>query len=116
MSNFPSPGQPAPAVALPGSDEATVSLQARSGPQGLALLFLHGTWCPVCVQQMVQFQRRYAAFQEKGVNLAVVARDNLDAARAYALSSDPPLPFPILADEQLQAARAFGMINESGTD
>ena len=99
-------GQPAPLFVLPDPvTGATVPLSQFAG-QDVLLLFLRGTWCPFCVQQLAVLKDNFATLQAARVAVvAVVCQSQLTVKLALSAS---PLPFPLLCDGSRAVAKAYG--------
>jgi peroxiredoxin len=85
------------------------ALPASCAAQRLVVAFLHGTWCPYCVRQLVRLARAHPALQAADVGLACILRDPVAAIYAYQVSAEPPLHFPLLADGEPSVARLYGV-------
>ena len=88
------------------------SLNDLSKKNGLVLSFIHGTWCPACVQQLVRSNKFAADLAAYEVAFVAVVNDALSHVNAFKLSSQPPLSFPLLADDPPQLAKTFGIFDE----
>ncbi len=99
--------QKIPSFELP--DAATgVSFESRSlaGSDAL-ILFLRGTWCPYCREQLRNLSDRFPILEKAGIRVVAISCQSEASLRAYVNSN--PLPFPLLADSSRLVARAFGV-------
>lgn len=100
---------PLPDFSLPDGNGMLHAPATLRGPNGLVVAFLHGTWCPYCVRQLVRLARAHQALATLGVGLACILRDPVAAIYAYQVSAEPPLHFPLLADGEPSVARLYGV-------
>lgn len=100
-------GDLAPDFAL--ADPATGATRRLQDSRGrdVLLIFLRGTWCPFCREQL----RVLCATQERldRAGIAVITVSCQTAASIGRFLAENPLPFPLLADERRQAAQAYGV-------
>lgn len=100
-------GQIAPDFALPDpATNKTERLSDRRG-QDVLLLFLRGTWCPFCREQLKVLSAAHDKLTAAGI--AVLAVSCQSAASIGRFVRGNPLPFPLLADERREVAKAFGV-------
>ena len=100
-------GTPLPAFAL--TDPATGKSFGTSDLIGAdaMVVFLRGTWCPYCREQLALMKERYSEIE--AAKIRVVAISCQSAASLARYLEGNPLPFPVLADESRGVARAFGV-------
>lgn len=100
-------GQVVPGFQLEDENGVIRSLDGLYGEHGLLLVFVRGTWCTQCVATMY-FLARYAKnITQLGVNIAIVAIDNVGALKAFKISASLPMNFPLLADEDETVHKDF---------
>ena len=99
-------GQSAPTFALPDPvTDTTVSLPDFAG-QDVLLVFLRGTWCPYCVEQLNVLKKNFTALQKARVAVVAVACQSQFTVKLFLGAS--PLPFPLLCDGSRAVAKAYG--------
>jgi peroxiredoxin len=99
---------PAPDWTLPGTDGAPVSLsQFRGRP--VVLLFYLGHGCVHCVEQLKTFGPVQPQFAERGITLAAISTDSVEALKNSLdlFPSDQSYPFTLLSDEGLDAFKQY---------
>lgn len=101
-------GHPAPDFTLQARGR-TYTLPQLLASQGLLLAFIHGTWCPACVDQLIRLRRRHRDYMNLNVQLAAIVGDQVAAVEAFEISAEPPLPFPLLADTDLTVSQTYGL-------
>ncbi|MEV9095156.1 redoxin domain-containing protein, partial [Klebsiella pneumoniae] len=79
----------------------SLEAQARRGP--VVLIFYRGTWCPYCVEQLIDVARLLPAFAQAGAAVAAIA-----PAAAMA-EAERLLGFPLLTDQGNRVARLYGL-------
>ncbi|MDB5057073.1 MAG: Alkyl hydroperoxide reductase subunit C-like protein [Chloroflexi bacterium] len=105
------PGTVAPALALPPSSHAAVSLADARGSR-VILVFYPVDWEPVSQEQLTLYQEYLAEFTRLGVVLLVVSTDHNWCHGAFARAAG--ITYPLLADSHPQGAmaRAYGVYDE----
>lgn len=93
-------------------DGKSVTLKEVSGEAGIVVGFLHGTYCPHCIQQLNRSNRIADRLREHGVGLAWVLQDNPSSITAYRLAAYPPPRFIMLADSEPSVGQHFGIPEE----
>ena len=63
-------GSSLPQFELQLSNQKTTTDGDLSQENGLVLAFLHGTWCPACIQQLTQLNRLAPDLEKHEVGLA----------------------------------------------
>ena len=122
MSTLPTP---ATAPSLPRINEPAPDFQAVSthGPIKLSdykgkwvVLFSHpADFTPVCSTEFAAFARRFADFEQRGVQLIGISIDSIYSHIAWVRSIesllDVKVKFPVIADLDTKVAQAYGMIH-----
>ncbi|MBC7806953.1 MAG: redoxin domain-containing protein [Akkermansiaceae bacterium] len=99
-------GKSAPAFVLPDPvTKDSVALESFAD-QDILLLFLRGTWCPFCVQQLQVLKDNFEKL--RGANVAVVAVVCQSQITVQLFLKGFPLPFPLLCDGSRAVAREYG--------
>jgi peroxiredoxin len=99
-------GKPAPAFALPDPlTDQSVALESFAG-QDVLLIFLRGTWCPFCVQQLQVLKDNFETLRRANVAVIAVVCQSRITVRLFLQAS--PLPFPLLCDGTRAVARNYG--------
>lgn len=102
-------GQAAPAFSVMNDAKQRVELADLLRDQNLLLVFIHGTWCPHCVQTIYRLRRTNNIFASAGVGIAVLAIDAPEALHIFRQSAEPAIPFPLLADEDEAVHHAYDL-------
>ncbi|MGE0145378.1 MAG: redoxin domain-containing protein, partial [Planctomycetota bacterium] len=100
--------QPAPSLALPATNGATIDLSSRRGKPTLVVFYL-GFGCLHCIEQLQAIAPRAAAFRDQGIEILAIGTDEVEDAAESLDALDPAerFPFPLLADPKLDAFRAW---------
>ncbi|MFM7321866.1 MAG: peroxiredoxin family protein [Armatimonadota bacterium] len=90
-------------------DPATGETFGTTGLNGsdVLLVFLRGTWCPFCREQLSLLRDRYPQLSSAGIRVVAISCQSAPSIARHLEAS--PLPFPLLADERREVARAFGV-------
>ena len=99
-------GLRAPEFALPDPISSnTVPLESYRG-QDVLLIFLRGTWCPYCVQQLQILKDNFDKLQAANTAVVGIVCQSQITVKLFLKSS--PLPFPLLCDGSRVIAKAYG--------
>jgi peroxiredoxin len=82
-----------------------MTLQQFAG-QDAIIVFLRGTWCPFCREQLAFLRDNYDSIARANVALIAIACQSRAGLKRYL--EENPMPFPVLADEKREAAKAYG--------
>lgn len=104
-------GTPLPDFQLIGLDERPVSLADIRGVNGTVIGFIHATWCPYCVRQLMRLNKVAPVLQEHGVGLVCVSHDPVAAIAAYEKTAQPPLRYHLLSDSEPSLGHAYGIFD-----
>lgn len=85
------------------------SLGELSGQAGVVIGFLHGTYCPHCLQQLNRSNRLADQLDEHQVKLVWFLRDEPHNIAAYQLAANPVPRFAILPDSSPSVGEHFGI-------
>lgn len=100
-------GQVAPHFSVVDDQKKPVHLEELTRHGNLLLAFIHGTWCPHCVQTIYRLRRAAATFAQEGIGIAVVAIDDPNTLSVFRQSAMPAIPFPLLADKDQAVHKAY---------
>ena len=100
-------GEPLPAFVLPDPATGTPFDSASLAGNDAMVLFLRGTWCPYCRQQLAVLAERFPVLEAAGIKVLAISCQSAASIRKFTDST--PLPFPLLADDKRQVAKAFGV-------
>jgi thiol-disulfide isomerase/thioredoxin len=89
------PGDPLPAIRLPGLDGKSVELAAIAPGRPL-LVNVWASWCGPCVEEMPELQRFAQAQGDAGVQVVGLALDTPEGVRDFLARI--PVDYPILLD------------------
>lgn len=94
-------------VRLNDPDGKQKTIRELSGESGVVLGFLHGTYCPACLQVLNRANFHAQQLSERGVKLAWVLQDKPTSIGAYRLAAQPAPRYELLADNDPSAAESF---------
>jgi peroxiredoxin len=100
-------GQIAPDFSAVDDQKKPVHLEELTRNSHLLLTFIHGTWCPHCVQTIYRLRRAASTFAQEGIGIAIVAVDDPNTLRIFRQSAVPAIPFPLLADKDQLIHKAY---------
>lgn len=80
--------------------------QLFSAPKPLLLVFYPGDDTPVCTAQLCDYRDNISAFQDLGINVVGISKD--DASSHQKFKEKHGLPFTLLTDSRCQVAEQFG--------
>lgn len=99
----------APTFILRDDTNQTRTLHTLMGEKGLLLVFVYGTYCPTCMETYMKLTKEHGNFQQRGINIAMVALDKWIISHTFKLSMKPQIPFTILSDEDGAIHKAYDM-------
>jgi peroxiredoxin Q/BCP len=100
-------GEAAPDFALPDPVTGkTVRLSEYAAGRDVLLIFLRGTWCPYCVEQLKVLTERHEQLTGCGIAVLAVVCQAQTTVRAFLKFR--PVPFPVLCDGSRATAKAYG--------
>jgi len=97
---------------LKDPDGKTITLSEITGQRGVVIGFLHGTYCPHCIQQLARSNRYADALGERGVAMVWVLEDQPVNVSTYRLAAQPPPRFTMLPDSKPSIKSRLGMAAE----
>lgn len=107
------PGDPMPALALPGRDGKTVQLPADFAGRPLLVNFW-ASWCAPCLREMPELERYSREQAGNGIQVVGIALDTPEAVDRFL--AQVPVGYPILldapggADASVQLGNARGVL------
>ena len=104
-----SPGDPAPAFALPTDDGATLSLADLKGTKVVRYVY-PAAMTPGCTTQACDFRDDLSAFSDAGYRVLGLSPD--EPAKLARFREKEGLTFPLLSDESKQTLTAYGAYGE----
>ncbi|MBO9718155.1 MAG: TlpA family protein disulfide reductase [Pseudoxanthomonas sp.] len=105
------PGDPLPAIRLPGLDGKFVELAAIAPGRPL-LVNVWASWCGPCMEEMPELQRFARAQGEGGVQVVGLALDTPEGVRDFL--ARVPVDYPILLDTPGPADASVWLGNTAG--
>lgn len=100
---------PVPDIALMDADGKPIHLKDLASQEGIVVGFLHGTYCPQCVQQLNRANRYVEALRPHHVSLAWVLADKPVNIVTWQLAAVPTPQFQMLPDSRPSVKRYFGI-------
>lgn len=100
-------GDQLPTFELPDPASGKIFDSRELAGSDALILFLRGTWCPYCREQLAVLSARCDALAAAGVRVVAISCQSAESLKRY--SSGNPMPFPVLADESRATAKAFGV-------
>jgi peroxiredoxin len=104
-------GKPLPEFDAVDDDGKPVNSRSLLGRKAV-LLFVRGSWCPFCSEQVKELTAHYKAISDLGGELIIVTRRPLDTTRRVADMFD--VKFTFWLDENLAAAESLQLVDASG--
>ncbi len=95
-------------VSLTDADGKSVHLKELASEEGIVVGFLHGTYCPQCVQQLNRANRFAATLRSHRVSLAWVLADKPDNIATWRVAAVPAPEFELLPDSSPSVKRRLG--------
>jgi len=103
----PTKGSTAPAIAVI-NPQTGVEVTFGYPYSGFTLiLFLRGTWCPYCTEQLKALAKHKDSLEKIGFRIVCVSPESQNALQAYVKKSG--LDVPLFHDVNRAAAKAFGV-------
>jgi peroxiredoxin len=103
----PTKGSTAPAIAVI-NPQTGVEVTFGYPYSGFTLvLFLRGTWCPYCTEQLKALAKHKESLEKIGFRIACVSPESQNALQAYVKKSG--MDVPLFHDANRAAAKAFGV-------
>jgi len=100
-------GRKAPNFKLINLDGKYVELNNETG-NGPVLLSFWATWCKPCLEEMVEFNKIYEQYKDKGFSLLAISTDTeKSVAKVKPYIKSKGYNFPVLLDTNSEAARKF---------
>ena len=100
-------GRKAPNFKLVNLDGKYVELdkETRSGP---VLLSFWATWCKPCLEEMVEFNKIYEQYKDKGFSLLAISTDTeKSVAKVKPYIKSKEYKFPVVLDTNSEVARKY---------
>jgi peroxiredoxin Q/BCP len=105
------PGMPAPSFQAQDQDGAVRTLAEFRG-RPLVIFFYPKDGSPGCTKEACAFRDAWTRYEERGIAIVGVSKDDSASHKAFAV--EHRLPFPLLADEDGAVARAYGVDSTFG--
>ncbi len=102
-------GAEIPDMALKQADGKPITLKQLAGHDGTLIGFMHGTYCPHCVQQLARSNRVAERLAEHGIKLVWVLADKPTSISAYQIAASPSPRFEMLPDTEPSITTQFGV-------
>jgi peroxiredoxin len=100
---------PVPDISLNDANGKSIRLRELAGDDGMVVGFLHGTYCPSCVQQLNRANRYAEVLRQHHVNLAWILADKPDNIATWQLAALPAPEYNILPDRTPSIKRDLGL-------
>jgi peroxiredoxin len=108
MSDSIQIGQPLPDLQVRTNEGQPLALASLLGASSTLLSFMHGTWCPECVNQLRSLQRHQQAIAATGTRIVVIMADAPAHVAAFQLAAQSPLNYAVVADPDGAMHRQIG--------
>ncbi len=95
-------------ITLQTAEGKPVRLRDLAGQDGIVIGFMHGTYCPQCVQQLQRANRFAEALHHHRVSLAWVLADQPVNIATYQLAAVPAPRFAMLPDSTPSVKQHLG--------
>ena len=102
-------GQPLPDLLVQTADGKPMALAALVSAPSTLLNFMHGTWCPGCVNQLRSLQLHQLAIATTGTSIVVIMADVPAHVAAFQLATQPSLGYTVVADPDGTAHQRAGV-------
>jgi peroxiredoxin Q/BCP len=99
-------GSTLPAITLQDHEGKLYNLLDFVGTKGMVVAFIHGTWCPFCIRQLIRLDLVAPELQSLDVGLVCIANES---AESYSQGAPMPLRYPLLPDAAPSVAHQFGI-------
>ena len=100
-------GRKAPNFKLVNLEGKFVELNKETG-NGPVLLSFWATWCKPCLEEMVEFNKIYKEYKEKGFKLLAISTDaEKSVAKVKPYIKSKGYGFPVLLDTNNEVARKY---------
>lgn len=93
-------------------NEKEIHLFSLAGSGGLALGFMHGTWCAYCLQQLTHSNRYADSLLERSVTLVWVLEDPPSTIAAHLITAHPMPRFRALPESEPPILERLGLRDE----
>lgn len=91
-------GQALPDLQVQTIDGRPLALAALVNAPSTLLNFMHGTWCPDCVNQLRSLQRHQQAIAATGTRIIVIMADAPAHVAAFQLAAQSSVAYTLVAD------------------
>ena len=100
--------QPLPDLQVQTNEGKPLALASLLGAPSTLLNFMHGAWCPECVNQLRSLQRHQNAIAATGTRVVVIMADVPAHVAAFQLAAQPSLAYTVVADPEGITHRQVG--------
>jgi peroxiredoxin len=100
-------GDPAPPLVLESLTGETVELSRVAGENKVVVLNFWATWCGPCKIEMPQFQRMYDEYQDRGLEILAVTREDRETVETFLNTKS--YTFPVLLDPVGTVSERYGV-------
>lgn len=108
MSDSIQIGQLLPDLQVQTNEGQPLALASLINAPGTLLNFMHGTWCPECVNQLRSLQRHQGTIAATGAKVVVIMADVSAHVAAFQLAAQPSLGYTVVADPEGITHRQVG--------
>lgn len=108
MSGLIQIGQLLPDLQVQTGAGQPLALSTLLGSPSTLLNFMHGTWCPECVNQLRSLQRHERTIAVTGAKVVVIMADVPAHVAAFQLAAQRPLAYTVVADPEGTTHRQIG--------
>lgn len=107
MTQPPINGSTAPAIAVLNPETGAKVAFGYPSSGFTLIVFLRGTWCPYCTEQLKALANHKIALEKYGFRIACLSSESPKVLQAYIKKSG--LDVPLFHDANHAAAKAFGV-------
>ncbi|MBI5565040.1 MAG: redoxin domain-containing protein [Chloroflexi bacterium] len=102
-------GQPLPDLQVQASDGRSLALADLLSTPSTLLNFMHGTWCPDCVNQLRSLQRHQHTIAATGTRTIVIMADAPAHVAAFQLAAQSSVDYTVVADPAASTHHQIGV-------
>jgi len=102
-------GTPLPDFMLQGEEGQVYTPAVIQKSKGVPVAFIHGTWCPSCLNLLLHLNLIAPELESMKVGLICIASNSAEELKSYREVLDVPLRSPLLSDSSPSISHSFGV-------